>query len=213
MSRALLFLFLVVTWSAAYSQVSWKLRKEEDGIRMYTASTDTSEFKLLKVELEVEATAAQVLAFLKDVARQPDWIYGVRHARMLKVIRPDEFIYYSQVDLPWPCSDRDYVAHLHVSNPAAGLTVLDSHAEPDYLPLKKGIVRVQSSVAHWEIRSLQSERQAVTYALSFNPGGLIPAWLINMFLTKGPSSTFSKFREAVTQPRYRQMEASLQQQG
>jgi len=210
MCRALVFLFFVVTWSAAHSQVAWKLRKEEDGIRMYTASTDTSEFKLLKVELEVEATAVQVIAFLKDVERQPDWIYGVRHAQMLKVVRPDEFIYYSQVDLPWPCSDRDYVAHLHVSHPSAGLTILDSHAQPDYLPLKKGMVRVQNSIAHWEIRSLQAERQAVTYTLSFNPGGLIPAWLINMFLTKGPSCTFSKFRDSVSGLRNKQTEAAVQ---
>lgn len=209
MRRTLLILVLIVTCTIAHSQVIWKLRKDEDGIRMYTASTDTSEFKLLKVELEVDATSAQVLAFLKDVEQQPDWIYGVRHARMLKLVTPDEFIYYSQVDLPWPCSDRDYVAHLQVSRPVAGLTVLDSHAEPHYLPLKKGLVRVQKSIAHWEIRSLQAERQAVTYTLSFNPGGLIPACLINMFLTKGPSSTFSKFREAVTLPRYKQMEASL----
>jgi len=210
MSRTLiLLLFLIIIWSTACSQVVWKLRKEEDGIRLYTASTDTSQFKLLKVELEVEATTAQVLAFLKDVEQQPNWIYGVRQAHMLKLTPPDEFIYYSQVDLPWPCSDRDYVAHLRVSHPGAGLTILDSHAEPDYLPLKKGLVRVQNSIAHWEIRSLQPQRQAITYTLSFNPGGLIPAWLINMFLTKGPSSTFSKFRDALSRPQYKEMEASL----
>lgn len=210
MSRTLFSLILILFCSRAACQPTWKLRKEEDGIRMYTASTDTSEFKLLKVELEVDATAADVLAFLKDVDRQPEWIYGVRSATMLKLIKPDEFIYYSQVDLPWPCSDRDYIAHLHVSHPVAGITMLDSHAEPDYLPLKKGLVRVKQSIAHWEIRSLHAERQAVSYTLSFNPGGLIPAWLINMFLTKGPSSTFSKFREALTRPRYKQMEAGLQ---
>ena len=213
MTRTLFAFLLFAAYSGAVAQPVWKLKKDDDGIRIYTGSTDTSEYKLLKVELEVDASASQVVSFLKDVERQPEWIYGVTSARMLSVTPPDEFIYYSEVDLPWPCSDRDYVAHLNISHPAAGLTMLDSHAEPGYIAEKKGFVRVRTSVAHWEIRSLAPDRQSVTYTLSFNPGGLIPPWHINMFLTKGPSTTFKKFREGVNQPRYRTMEASLQKEG
>ena len=213
MIRTLFALLLFAASSGAVAQPVWKLKKDDDGIKIYTGSTDTSEYKLLKVELEVDASVNQVLAFLKDVERQPEWIYGVRSARALSITSPDEFVYYSEVDLPWPCSDRDYVAHLYISRPTAGVTMLDSHAEPDYIVEKKGFVRVRASVAHWEIHSLAPGRQSVTYTLSFNPGGLIPPWLINMFLTKGPSSTFKKFRDGVNEPRYRAMEASLQREG
>lgn len=211
MSRTLfVFLLLYACCAGALAQPVWKLKKEDDGIRIFTASTDTSEYKLLKVELEVNATAQQVLSFLSEVGHQPEWIYGVHSARMLKVLHPDEFIYYSEVGLPWPCSDRDYVAHLTVSRPTEGVVMLDSHAEPDYVPCRKGLVRVRKSVAHWEIRSLSPTRQSVTYMLSFSPGGLIPPWLINMFMTKGPSSTFRKFRDGVSRQRGVQPGVSLQ---
>lgn len=203
MMRTYSLVLLLILPLLAVAEPAWKLRKEDNGISIYTAANTGSDFKMLKVELAVDASANQVLAFLMDIERQPEWIYGVKSAKMLATVQPGELIYYSQIGLPWPCSSRDYVAHLTIARPSADVTTLDSHAQPDYIPEKKGLVRVRSSVAHWEIKKIAPGRQLVTYTLSCNPGGLIPPCLINMFLAKGPSHTFRKFREHVADPRYR----------
>jgi hypothetical protein len=40
----------------------------------------------------------------------------------------------------------------------------------------------------------------VEYTLFADPGGSVPAWLINLFITKGPMESFKKLKEHLAQP-------------
>jgi hypothetical protein len=42
----------------------------------------------------------------------------------------------------------------------------------------------------------------IVYTVEFDPSGAVPAWLTNMFVTKGPLQTFQKLRLAVSRPAY-----------
>ena len=185
--------------SSATAQSPWKLRREEEGIKVYTASSDTSAFQTLRAEFDVTATTGQLMQVLMDAPAQPRWVYNAKSARVLKHVSPDEVVLYSVVGLPWPCSNRDYVAHIKVAHPSAGVTTIDSHAEDGHLPPQKGIVRVRESSAHWQITETGPGHVTVQYQLRFNPGGAIPAWLVNMFITRGPCHTFRHLREEVAQ--------------
>lgn len=199
---------MLCSW-CAHAQPEWKFKKEESGIKVYTAYTDSSDVKSVKVEFNVQATPDQLIAFLLDVPQQPEWIYNVKTAYVLKTIKPNDLIFYSQVSLPWPCSNRDYVAHFTINKRSDDLYTVDSHAEPEHMPEKPGFVRVRQSAAHWNISKVSENELKIVYTFSFDPGGALPAWLVNMFVAKGPIHTFQKLRECVRRPEYRDARLSF----
>ncbi len=203
MRKFWLFLLLVMFGAAAIAQPNWRLRKVENGIQIFTAQTDNSNFKLLKVEVSVSANINQLIAFLLDIEKQSEWVYSTKYSNIVKVVAPNELIFYSEVDLPWPCSDRDYIAHFVIQEVRPGYVTIDSRTDADRLPLKKGLVRVPKSVAHWDITSISEHELKIVYTLYFDPGGILPAWLVNLFITKGPGHTFQHLRTGVNQPKYK----------
>jgi START domain len=185
-----------------YAEPEWKLRKDEEGIKVYTANTDNSNFKSVKVECVVNARFSQLVAFLMDVDKQHDWVYGNKSSQLIKKTGANDMVFYSEVSVPWPCTNRDYIAHITVAQRSPQLVTIDSHSEPDLLPLKQGKIRVRSSVAHWEVTSSGKDGLKIVYTVSFDPSGTVPAWLTNLFITKGPFQTFQKLKEQVMLPAY-----------
>ena len=202
MHKMIITLLLSFSCILANAQTDWHLKRDEDGIKVYTAATPNSDFKSIKVECTVNARLSQLIAFLLDVDKQPDWVYNSKHTQLLKKIAPNEFVFYSEVSVPWPCTNRDYIAHLLITQVSPQLLTIDSHTEPNLLPEKDGIVRIKNSVAHWEITSINATTQKIVYTVRFDPAGAIPAWLTNMFVAKGPFETFQKLRTNVSNPAY-----------
>ena len=190
-------LLLLVASMPSKAQDEWNLKRDEDGIRVFTRDDDSSSFKNIKVECTVRATPSQLVALLLDMNKQPEWVYGSKSAELLKAIKANEFIFHSEVEVPWPCSDRDYIAHITINQAAPDLITIDSRSEPDLLPAKSGVVRVKKSRAHWDVKTVEKNLLKIVYTVSFDPSGAVPAWLTNMFVTKGPFLTFQKLKENV----------------
>jgi hypothetical protein len=201
MREMLMILFLSFTGTAAIAQFDWQLKKDEDGVKVYTSSTANSNFKSIKVECIVKTTQTQLIAFLLDISRQHEWVYGTKMSQLLKEVKPNELIFYSEVSVPWPCTNRDYIAHFIINQVSPQLLTIDSHAEPGFIHVKPGLVRVQKSVAHWEVTTTGGGL-LIVYTLQFDPGGSVPAWLTNLFVTKGPLQTFQKLKHDVSLPEY-----------
>ena len=202
MCKYVMVLLLLLGAFRALAQDNWQLKKDEDGIKVFTASTPNSNFKSIKVECSVKAKAAQLVAFLMDISAQHDWVYNNKNTSLLKKIGANEMIFYSEVSVPWPCTNRDYISHITITQPTDKLVTIDAHSEPDLLPAKEGKVRVKNSKAHWDVTRLGNELLQIVYTVQFDPAGSIPAWLTNMFVTKGPFETFQKLREGVSKPAY-----------
>jgi hypothetical protein len=59
---------------------------------------------------------------------------------------------------------------------------------------KKDIVRVSSSDVIWKITTIDDRSMKIEYQASVDPGGTLPTWVTNTFLTKGPLESFKKLR-------------------
>ena len=70
----------------------WHLKKDEDGIKVFTANATNSDFKTIKVECTVSARPSQVVALLMDIQRQHEWVYNSKSAELIKVLGANEFI-------------------------------------------------------------------------------------------------------------------------
>ena len=190
-------------WLSGRSQDDWKLKTDKDGIAIFTRTFPDSKFKAIKVEVELDATLSQMVAVVLDVNTGAEWVYSTKSSVLLKQVSPSELYYYSEVSIPWPAANRDFIAELRA--------VQDSHSRvvtiygpifPDYLPVKKDIVRVRRSEGKWVISPVAKGRIKVEYTLRVDPGGDLPAWLVNMFVTKGPFESFKKLKEQLQKPVY-----------
>jgi hypothetical protein len=201
MKTCLIFLSLFASVHCLASP-DWKLKKQNDRLKVYTASVENSTYKAVRVECTVNGTFSQIISVLFDTEKQKDWVFNTKYSKLLKK-QGNELIYYSEVTVPWPCTNRDFIAHLSITQPAPDLVKIVSHAEPTIVPEKKGIVRIKSSKAEWTMKALSNNQVKIDYVVQFDPAGSVPSWLTNMFVIKGPYETFEKLQGRINMPEYK----------
>lgn len=173
----------------------WTLRKEKDGINVYSRRSDFSKFNDTRVDVDLPGTIRQLAAILLDVDRYSDWVYATRTSRMVKKLNPNEVIYYAEVGTPWPASNRDYYADMKISFNADESMSVVSVGMKDYQPEKKDFVRVPLSRGYWTVTTTGRNRIHLQYILEIDPGGAVPAWILNNFATRAPLETFGNLKK------------------
>lgn len=187
---------------------NWQPASEKDGIKVFSAEVPGSKVKAIKVECDFDATLSQLVTVLLDVKTCTEWVYSTKSCTLIKQVSPSELYYYSEISIPWPAQNRDFVAHLTVTqNPETKVAYMDGPAVPGFVPVKKGIVRIEHSTGKWVMTPIGEHRVRVVYTLQVDPVGDIPAWLVNMFAANGPTQSFKKLRLQVQKPAYK--DASL----
>jgi len=199
--RVLTIGFLLVSFSLTAQ--SWELKNEEDGIKVYTRRVENSDIKAIKVECTIEATLSQLTAVLLDIPASHEWIYATKFCRVQKTISSSELIYHSEIDVPWPASNRDFIVRVKLEQDSITkkLTV-DGENLPHYLKEQEDVVRIMHTKSNWTVTP-RNEYLDIVFTLHVHPGGSIPAWLINLFATRGPMETFRNLRSQVNKPEYK----------
>jgi len=201
--RITMSLLLLASMICARAQKDWTLKLDKENIKVYTKTQENSNLKAIRVSCELNTTLTKLTAVVLDANAGTEWVYSTKSSTLLKQISPSELIYYSEVSLPWPLSNRDFVAHLNAKqDPLTKVVTIDGPVEPDYIAEKKGVVRVEKSFGKWVITPKGANLVHLDYMLETNPGGSIPAWLVNMFVTKGPFETFKKLKVQLDKPKY-----------
>ena len=200
MLAGLLLFFLAI---AGKAQADWELRTDKEGIKVYVKNIDNSPLKAVKTVCTVNASLTRLTAVLLDIKGSANWVYSTKSIRVLKEISPAELIYYSEIDVPWPANNRDFIVLLKVTQEDKSKVVsVIGYNKPDYLPENKNIVRIKKSNSKWLITPMQNGQLKIEYVLEVDPGGNVPAFLINMFAAKGPYETFRKLRDQLRKPQY-----------
>lgn len=205
MLRTILSLFIILlSLNVAVAQKSWKLATKKEGIQIYTATVPDSKVNAIRVECSLNARPTQIVALLMDVESAPKWIYHTKSCKLIKRVSASELYYYSEVSVPWPVENRDFVAHLTVNQDAkTKMVTIDGPAVSGYVPVKSGIVRIENSKGKWIITPAGDGRVHVEYTLHADPGGAIPAWMVNMFATEGPLQIFRQLKLQLEKPEYK----------
>jgi hypothetical protein len=175
---------------------AWTLKREKDGINIYSRPSDYSKFNDIRVDMDLPGTIEQLAAILRDVDNYTDWVYATRTSQLIKKVSENEVIYYAEVGTPWPAANRDYYADMKITfNPFNHSMSVVSVGVKDYQPEKKDLVRVPMSRGYWTVTTQSCGKVHLQYILQIDPGGAIPAWILNSFATKAPIETFSSLRK------------------
>ena len=186
-------------------QENWVLRKEKNGIKVFSRETKNFKFDELKVECEIDGRISQLAALLFDVNKQYEWVYKTSKSQLLKEVSAADVFFYTEIESPWPYDNRDMVVHMTMEqNPLNKVLTIFAKNVDNYLPVKKDIVRLKYSNATWTVTPISNKRFKIDYRIQLDLGDKIPAWVANLFSVNGPYESFSNLKEKIKQPIYAQ---------
>ena len=186
---------LLLTFVFVSAQGDWKLKSDKEGIKAYSRKTEDSKINSIRVEAIFSSSLSHFVSAILDVASYDDWVYASKSTRIIKRISQTELYYYSEVKFPWPTANRDFVSHVTTFQDLQTKTVtINAVNVAGMEPEKKNIVRIDQSIGKWIVKPISKEEVSVVYELQTDPGGSLPALLINSFSSTGIIATFKNLR-------------------
>jgi len=95
-------LFLASFTAFCQEDGKWKLKKNKNGIEIFTTATDTSAFMAFKARMTIQGSVGAFVAVLQDLDHMPDCGYNIEYARLLEKSGDTLQIYYSVAKGPSP---------------------------------------------------------------------------------------------------------------
>jgi hypothetical protein len=189
------FIFIFASHSYILAQSNCSLKKDRDGIKVYTCHTDTSRFKSIVAEFTINSSFKELVDRMMDVAGYTKWQFNTVEAKILGRVSPSEQIYRTIVEAPWPVVDRDMVVRMtvHVDENKNEASI-DAESVKGIFPLTNNYVRVPSSRAHWVVKQGKEKNLEVSYTMQIDPGGSVPAWLANWVCAQAPYESFKNLK-------------------
>ncbi|SHG92706.1 START domain-containing protein [Ferrimonas marina] len=177
----------------------WHKARERKGIQVYRRPAADSAFKEFLAVAVLPASVDQVLTVLQDVEIGVEWVENVEQMQLVEQLDTNRSITYTYSEAPWPVSDRDAVVLNHYKVDAtSGVVRLEQQGVPDALPEVAGAVRVPRLESLWVLTPLGPEQTQVRYQVLTDPGGHLPAWLINQVTVSQPYRTLLGLRSQLT---------------
>ncbi len=193
----------LTAFSGIPADSTWVLEKDKNGIKVYTRKVEGFEIKEFKAITTMNVPISALVALVIDVETYPKWVENVKSSKILKVVSEDEIIYYNEIKVPWPLSNRDNIVIAKViRNAGTNVAKVDMKGRPDYLPKDPDIVRIPEANGFWEFVQGENDETEVYLQYLADPGGNVPAWIVNMFIIDGPYKTLMNMKEFVKKEKY-----------
>jgi ribosome-associated toxin RatA of RatAB toxin-antitoxin module len=199
----LILVFFFFGFTFQQKKNNWQLKKLESGIAVYTRTATDSKFKELKSIFQIKASLSTIVSLLNDYESYPQWVYRCGQSSTIKKISEKEFIHYQTVTAPWPVDSRDFVVDVKLTqDPITKIIVQQATCVPAYIPKVAGYVRITEFRAVWTLIPLKNGMVEIEYQLLVNPGGNIPAWLVNLAVVDGPYETALNMKSWLLKEKY-----------
>lgn len=170
------------------------LKRDTDGIKVYTCEEANERFKSLRAEFVLENVKMEDLKnFLWDVNNYVTWQYNMIVAERLSSSGNEEMTYRSEIDAPWPVENRELVVKVTMQQEKNMMKFFIKNTPYNKTP-KEDVVRVPYFEASWTVVP-DGTSLKVTYTLRIDPGGSVPPFLVNIAMAEGPYVSFKKLKE------------------
>jgi len=204
---SILFLFalaLPVLGIAEEKVLNWKKVKDRNGIQVYRAHSEESKFKTFKAvtRLEVENIGSLVGLFLDEKA-YVKWLHMVSGAELLPTEDPRRYELYIETRLPWPVKDRFTRADTVISQREDYSVRVDLLLPEVPAEERKGYILAPVSKGFYELKTVPDSKEVeVTVEILVDPGGYVPAFLVNLITDDMSYYTMKKLRGVIQDSKY-----------
>ena len=183
---------------------TWELKRNKGGIKVFVSDQADTAIKALKFTTTIEASMQTIAAVMTDVEGFNDWVYASMESRTIKRVSDTEVFYYALVDFPWPFDNRDLVLHSTFWQDKKTLALYSKTTSSHWMEKEKdGIVRIEKATIDWIFTPQGNGKVFVDYRLTSDPGGNIPAWMINLAADQGPLQSMIKFKDMLEKEQYK----------
>lgn len=191
------------------SQNDWELVSSGQNIEVYTKNNSHSGLKEVRVKVVFDASVETLMKELNDVSSYKDWVYKCNVSKKLQKNGKNDYIYYTESQMPALIDNRDLIVHSRQWTDEQGVTWSVSKSKARFVPEEAGIVRVTDFESMWKIKPLEDGRTLVDYTVSTDPGGNLPNWVINLGITVGPVKTMKNLQKRLGEKKYRMLASKL----
>jgi hypothetical protein len=210
--RIFLFLGVLLGVNSWLMADDWELVKDKEGIQVFTRSVAGSEYKAFRGVAVIDAELNQLMALLDDTAGFVHWMYKCKKPKLLYKVSLLERYQYLGNDFPWPATDREMILRNEISqNPEtrvvtvklSGVVVENLPKQAQLaMPTKTDAVRVPEVSGFYELSPLAGNQTKLIFQLHLDPGGGLPASLVNSQIVDNPFETLKAMRSRVKRPEY-----------
>ena len=148
---------------------NWKVDKRSEDIEISYRNInvgDTLITRQIRLSFEVNARPEELIPMFKNSAFLNEWSAGTKNCEVI-MKEGEKWMTYSLYDVPWPFNKRDLITE-YVMEEGDGQIILHLNGRPDYLPVKKGIIRLVDFEARWIFTLLPNGRtKAEFYSIAF----------------------------------------------
>jgi hypothetical protein len=191
----------------------WESLVDEDGIRVWQRPVPGSSLVAFRAIGDVDAPITRVAAVIRNDARKIEWIENCIESSGKKYFSVIHVIAYARIASPvFFVNDRDSVVEVKAKLIPEDRSVrIDFHDTVDkVIPEREGIVRVPKLRGHWLLTRLSDERTRVSYEVEADPGGSLPAWIVNWASKQMPYKTIANLRTMVNKPGFEKDQALVE---
>lgn len=203
-SLALSLLISLLTCNVIAAEDSdWVLRKDAEGIKVFTRKLAESDFHLFRGEVTLPTNLSTLMAVHADVAYVKEWMKDCDESELLSELGPDGYYAYFKTDSPWPVQDRDYALKYTITqDPKDHALTLSFTTEAGLVPKSDDCVRITKLSGFWKMIPTKDQQVEVIYQVEADSAGAIPAWLANNFVVDQPFESLRKLKERIKMEKY-----------
>jgi hypothetical protein len=182
---------------------AWKEIYVKEGVTVWQKRLADSPFVAFRGEILVDASIKKVLALLNDQDQKTDWMHQCIENWVVEYKAMGNLVVYNRTHSPFPLiADRDVVAEtkLRFDVKAGRIDITAVNIVHPKKGLVKGVVRMEQLALLWSLQFISKTKTKVVYEVQTDPGGWLPAWVVNLVAKGIPYETLVGLREQVHKP-------------
>lgn len=178
----------------------WREIADEEGIKVYQREAPGTSFVSFRGIGVVEADIFDVYAVIFDIKNKTSLLSNCLDYQLLQYKGLGNLVVYTRTGAPFIfISDRDSVLETRVSfeNEKKRIVATFQKTDDSIFPPLDDAVRTKALKGGWILEAQADGNTRITYEVNADPGGLLPAWLVNLGSRKLPLTTIRNMRGQV----------------
>jgi len=196
----------------AETQPPEKLTIDRDGVKVWTFKKPGNAVVNYRARTVLESTLSGAVGLVMDTDHISDWATYIGNIRILDHINQNgEFKIRLDVDFPFPLSNRDVLLAGRMSQSADGtVSIIDRVVEDPRAPVRKNFIRLDRYEGYWTFKALPKTATGkpqveVTNGGYAYPNGMLPIFVVNMFVQEQPFQMLKNMQSYVKSVKYQKM--------
>ena len=165
------------------SHIDWKLKKEENDIKVFIRKNEINNVEYL-AETRINGNIDSILEIIMDYDNSHKWMYKLENSKILEKKYDSLFYVYFTMEMGWPLKKRDLVSDVKVEK-NNDFILVSLTSSPKYIPLDNNYIRISDSKSVWKlskVNDLETKVSLQSYAVIEG----LPSFVVELFIVDGP---------------------------